>query len=98
LEDQDPDLVFGLMMNHLVEGTIYDDEVQVRKLLDDIYQIRTNGTNDELSIGATVVINQYEHPMDAEVFVFATTKVNDYRFETTLFVDYPWQQKNDPQP
>lgn len=81
---EDPDVAFGILMNKGVcPSVIYDDDdVRVARLLEDVYEIISDGTDAGLEIGVTAVLEEY--PRGTELEVWETTRINDYKVATTV--------------
>jgi hypothetical protein len=80
-ETTDPDIAFALIMSHEVEGLIYEEGPKVKHLFGGIYQIEHTGSDDDLSIGASIVQHIFQgHDLE----VWETTQVNPWKYVTTV--------------
>lgn len=82
--DTDPDIEFGMICNGLVQGLIYDQEVKIHSIFNDIYLVETStGSDEDISIGLSVLESFFG---SVEIDVWETTKASEYRYATTVVI------------
>lgn len=82
---QDPDLEFGLLLAHTVmPELLYEDEVLIYRVLDDIYTIESDGTDDQILIATAIIMEQYPEGIKYEPW--CSTRINEHKYITTLVV------------
>lgn len=84
--DFDPDVAYGIIINQGVEPLIVydDDEVKVCMLLEDVYQIVHDGTDEMMELGTYIIQEEYDDVI--HITVWESTQLNEHRYTTTVLV------------
>lgn len=85
-EVQDPDIAFGIIINQSICPEILydDDEIKLVRLLEDVYQIVHDSSDEQMQMGVNLIQEEYEDLIG--ITPWESTQLNEHRFTTTLIV------------